>query len=40
MKILLINASPHGAASHGFRFAGEIVTCCAHASRRARRRST
>ncbi|KWK48274.1 FMN-dependent NADH-azoreductase [Burkholderia stagnalis] len=25
MKILLINASPHGAASHGFRFADEIV---------------
>ncbi len=25
MKILLINASPHGEASHGFRLAGEIV---------------
>jgi FMN-dependent NADH-azoreductase len=25
MKILLINASPHGNASHGYRFADEIV---------------
>ena len=25
MKILLINASPHGEASHGYRFADEIV---------------
>ncbi|MEX3815242.1 FMN-dependent NADH-azoreductase [Paraburkholderia sp. BR13439] len=25
MKILLINASPHGEASHGYRFAAEIV---------------
>ncbi|RQR55281.1 flavodoxin family protein [Burkholderia sp. Bp9002] len=25
MKILLLNASPHGEASHGFRLAGEIV---------------
>jgi len=25
MRILLINASPHGEASHGYRFADEIV---------------
>ncbi|RQR58817.1 flavodoxin family protein [Burkholderia sp. Bp9126] len=25
MRILLLNASPHGEASHGFRLAGEIV---------------
>jgi FMN-dependent NADH-azoreductase len=33
MKILLINASPHGDASHGYRFADEIVgMLCEHAA--------
>ncbi|MGF6604437.1 FMN-dependent NADH-azoreductase [Paraburkholderia sp. GAS448] len=33
MKILLVNASPHGEASHGYRFADEIVgMLCEHAA--------